>query len=425
MENSPYTPGAGTVPPVLAGRDAMLHRLALGLNDAAVVGRIRAQDLLLLGPRGVGKTVALTTYGRRAAAGGFEVVGLQAVSGQGGLVESLLQWADRRAAEHSGPWRRARASFDRIASVSLGAAGVSVGVVTREEHRPVTVGAHTLAAALADLAGQVRRDAPQGGVLLTLDEVQVAAAGDLALLAAALHRLNVDHPQAPVVFAGTGLPHTLEVLRVAGVTHPDRLFNLEALPVALAEADAVYAVVEPGRRLGVNWHPDAAAAVVRASGAYPAHLQQLAHVVWTAATGPHLVTAADVRRAMPHFEADLARRTLGPRFDRMADRQLEYLAALAVHGGRASTAVLAATLRRTPQELSWIRQELLREGDIHAPHRGRVEMTMPIAAPYLLTRYEQARGDADTPLLSLAELRRNAAAVPPRPLPGPAGGAAD
>lgn len=110
----------------------------------------------------------------------------------------------------------------------------------------------TLAAALDRLASEVRKDAPNGGLLITVDEVQVASAADLALLAATLQRLNVDYPRSAVVFAGTGLPHTPEVLRAAGVTHPDRLFLLEQLSVTLPTADATYAIVEPARRAGVS-----------------------------------------------------------------------------------------------------------------------------------------------------------------------------
>jgi hypothetical protein len=33
MESTVYTPGAGTLPPVPAGRDALLRTLLLGLND--------------------------------------------------------------------------------------------------------------------------------------------------------------------------------------------------------------------------------------------------------------------------------------------------------------------------------------------------------------------------------------------------------
>ena len=410
MQGSPYTPGAGTLPPILAGRDPELRAFANTLNDVGAVGRIRAQDVLLLGPRGVGKTVTLTAYGQLAARTGFEVINLQAVAGSAGLVDSLLQWAAQRQAEHSGPWARTKAAFDRIAQVNVGAAGITAGLTKKPDKVQVTVGPHTLATALADLADEVRKDESAGGVLITVDEVQVAAPADLTLLAAMLHRLNVDHRQAPVLFAGTGLPHTAQVLSSAGVTHPDRLFRVDALPVALTPADATYAIAEPARLVGVNWHPDALAALVEATGGYPAHLQQFAHTIWLHAVGPHLITVEDVRRALPVVENDLARRTLGPRFDRMTDRQLEYLTALAALGGRAGSATLAATLGRDIQELSWIRDDLIKEGDIYAPQRGQIAMTVPILAPYLISRYEQARENAEVAMLSLTELQTNAAA---------------
>ena len=423
MDPSIYSPGAGTLPPVLAGRDDLLRDLDAALADVASSGRARAQDVILAGPRGIGKTVTLTVFGRAAAAAGFEVVNLQAVAGRAGLVGSLLQEAASRAAEQSGPWTRARRALDRVASVSLGVAGVSAGVSTHPApgHGPDGAGAvspGTLAEALASLATEVRRDAPNGGLLVTVDELQVASHGDLALLAATLHRLNVDHPEASVMFAGTGLPHVPEVLRTAGVTHPDRLFLVEHLSVTLAERDAVYAIVEPARRVGVLWQPEAAARIVRASNGYPAHLQQFAHTVWTTATGPHVITVDDVARALPRVERDLDRRTLGPRWERMSDRQMEYVAALSLHGGRATTRALAGTLGRTASELSWIRQDLIDEGDVYSPQRGHLALAVPVFAPFVLAHYEEARQDAETELLPLASLRERAtAAAAPRPLP--------
>jgi hypothetical protein len=56
--SSPYTPGAGTLPPVVAGRNRLLHRLMVRLNDVATTGRTRTQDVVLVGPRGIGSPVA-------------------------------------------------------------------------------------------------------------------------------------------------------------------------------------------------------------------------------------------------------------------------------------------------------------------------------------------------------------------------------
>lgn len=103
MRDSVHTPGAGHSPRVLAGRDDLLRDWQLMLNDADSRGRVRAQDIVLVGPRGVGKTATLSAFGALAKTQGFEVVNLKAVVGQAGLVESLLQRARRRS-----PPRRAR-----------------------------------------------------------------------------------------------------------------------------------------------------------------------------------------------------------------------------------------------------------------------------------------------------------------------------
>ena len=396
---------------MLAGRDALLQRVSLLLNEVATAGRLRAQDLILVGPRGVGKTVTLTAFGQIATSHGFEVVNLQAVAGRAGLVESLLQRAASRRAANAGAWTRAKAAFDRIASVNVGVAGVNAGLST---HPPAGASSRldpgTLAEALVALADEVRRDNSLGGLLITVDEIQVGSGADLALLAATLHRLNVDYPRAAVMFAGTGLPHTPTALRQAGVTHPDRLFLLEALPVALAPTDAAFAVVEPARQAGVGWHPDAVDAVVVASNGYPAHLQLFAHATWEAAPGP-TIESPDAQRALHVAHAEISRRTLGPRWDTMPDRQMEYMAALALQGGRATSNSIARSLNRTLSELSSLRDDLIREGDIYSPQRGYVALTMPAFSSFILARYDEARALSETAMLSLAEMQQNLAAA--------------
>lgn len=408
MESSVFTPGAGHQPPFMAGRDQLLRDWRLGLAGTAAQGRLRARDVLLVGPRGVGKTALLGAFASIARESGFEVVNLQATAGRAGLVEGLLQRAADRQAQGSGAWSRARRSFDRVESVSLGALGVSVDVGRTVAGGPRHVDAGTLAQALVTLAEEVRAEAPGGGVLITVDELQVASGEDLVLLAAMLHRLNVDHSQAAVLFAGTGLPHTPSVLTEAGVTHSDRLFLLENIPVTLSRDDAMLAILEPARQAGVVWESQAAEAVVQASGGYPAHLQLFAHNAWQASPASSTISLQSAEQGLAQTVLEIERRTLGPRWDRLTDRQMEYLAALTVLGGTSGSGRLAAALGRTSSELSWIRDQLLKDGDIYAPRRGTVALTVPLFAPYVLSRYEHDRLEAELPLLDVAQMRRNA-----------------
>src|SRR5262249_22176021 len=69
-------PGAGTPPPELAGRDAIIERAAIALD------RIRearaARSFILYGLRGVGKTVLLNRISLDAQARGLMAVSLEA-----------------------------------------------------------------------------------------------------------------------------------------------------------------------------------------------------------------------------------------------------------------------------------------------------------------------------------------------------------
>jgi len=411
MDPSPYTPGAGHKPPVLAGRTDLLQIWRMALNDVPAGGRVRAPDIILTGPRGVGKTATVTTFAELST--DFEVVNLQAASGNAGLIDSLLNEARSRIEAGSGPWQRAKRAFERVGGVSLTVAGVGAGVTTRPRDPRHTASAGELARALAALADEVRRDSENAGVLITLDEMQVAAGPDLALLAAALQRLNVDHRDATVLFAGTGLPHTPEVLREAGVTHPDRLFDVHTVPLLLEPDDARFAIVEPARVLDVTWQPDAADLIVAASNGYPAHLQVFAHHTWLAAGGPKHITLRDAQTALVSAAAEIERRTFAPRFERLTGRQLEFLTAVAVHGGRASTAAVAATLGKTQKASSAAREALVTEGDVYVPRRGELALTVPLFGPYLLAHYEDARERASARLMTLDTMRASLAEAEP------------
>jgi hypothetical protein len=352
--------------------------------------------------------VTLTVFHSIGNDFGFDTISLQAVANRGSLVEALLYRADQRIRDGAGPWQRTRQALERLGAVNLGAAGFAVGVSVNPKAAQPLPDASVFALALAELATAIHQENKQGGLLVTIDELQVADGADLALLAATLQRLNVDHPAAPVAFAATGLPNTAEALRLAGVTHPDRLFDIRPLPIELDEPDARYAIAEPARQRAVIWQDDALDRVLEESQGYPAHLQLLADQVWAAAPGPDTIRVDDARAGVTAGLAEIERRTLDPRWTRASDRQRELLAAIAVNNGHGSVQLLRRTLGRDQAEWSWVRDDLINEGDIFSPRRGELTLTIPSFAAYILKSYESSREDATTSILSLAELRQNA-----------------
>lgn len=77
---NPYAPGAGTPPPELAGRDALLETVRVATS------RIRAgrpaKSVLLIGLRGVGKTVLLDRMRNEAEAADMQTLRIEAPEGR-------------------------------------------------------------------------------------------------------------------------------------------------------------------------------------------------------------------------------------------------------------------------------------------------------------------------------------------------------
>jgi AAA ATPase domain len=412
MLDSPYTPGAGHTPPILAGRELLESEWRQMLSDIGGSGRTHARDIILCGPRGVGKTVLLSSFQQLAEDQGYDTIQLQMVSAGAGLIGGILAHAKH---QHKPAWQHARAAAERLTSINATSAGFGTGVAVNDSTRQTPVDPGSLAQAIATLAHEIRAEAPGCGLLISLDELQVSRAGDLALLAAALEHLNVEYPDSSVAFAASALPNINDALREAGVTHADGLFEIQAIPVELARAAARFAIVEPARQRGVIWSELGAGKLLAATHGYPAHLQLFADETWKLAAGPREITVEDAERGVARAEQLVETRTLDPRWQRAADRQVQLLAALAVVSTTktdtdyATTAEISHVLGRTPQEWSETRIELINESDIYAPSRGRLAFTVPTYSRYVLRHYEARRAEARlrlTPLSVMSQRMR-------------------
>lgn len=411
MEHSPYAPGAGHMPPALVGRDEEIARWQVTLNEVRSRGRTRARDTILVGPRGVGKTVLLSRFVDEARLAGYESIDLQASRGGTSLVEYAVREIGRRAEGGETAFQRAAKQLGGVGVQALGF-GVNVSRRTQVNVHNTEPAATPmdLARALGDLARAIRDERGRGGVLLTVDELQVASPDDLAGLAATLGRVNVDYPDAPLLFAATGLLATRDALIASGVTHPERLFTIRPIPAALADTETAQALIEPATPLGVSWEPEAIEYVIRLTHGYPAHVQLLADTIWQVAEGP-IIGLDDAEDGGREFAQDVAVSTLGPAWDRLPDRQREYLAALSALGGQATSREVAEVLGREPSSLTRVREALILGSHIYAPRQGRVAMTMPMLAPFVREVYEDAAAEAELDLVPLAVLDERASAL--------------
>ena len=72
---NPYAPGAGTLPPQLSGRDDIIEQVSIELDRCK--SGLAYRSFLMVGLRGVGKTVLLNQLSINAEADGFAVVSIE------------------------------------------------------------------------------------------------------------------------------------------------------------------------------------------------------------------------------------------------------------------------------------------------------------------------------------------------------------
>ncbi len=360
---NPYAPGAGTPPPALVGRDAVIERADVALRRLAI-GRA-SQHLLLTGLRGVGKTVLLGKLAAIAEHVGFRVIRIEAVGGDDTL-RSFLRLARRSVDDLVGGPAAVRA-LRAIDSVSLTVAGTGF-TIDRAERRPDR---EALADVVVDLAAVAAEH--DLGVMVAIDEAHMVGDHDLRRLLAGVHRCGQD--ALPMFCVLAGLPNLVgDVARVA--TYAERMFTVSDLG-PLTPDQVRTAVAEPASEIGVDWSAGAIDEIVDRSDGFPFFVQTWAYHTWNAATDEP-ISAADVERAAPAAGQTLDAAFFAARIARIPSSEVAYVRALASLGpGPHRSGEVADAAGKSTSSVAAFRDRLIGEGVIFAPRYGWVEFAIP------------------------------------------------
>ena len=374
-KTNPYAPGAGTQPPELAGRSEILTAAEVAL--ARILAGRAARGQMLLGLRGVGKTVLLNRIRNIAKAEGFKTVLIEAAAERplaSLLVHPLGQIlreldTGERVRGHAKAALRTLRSFASTFKVTVG--GVEVGVEAEASRA-----SGNLETDLPDLLTDVATAAQAGGtgVALLIDEVQYLKAEDLTALITALHRITQEG--LPLIFFGGGLPQ-LAAMAGEAKSYAERLLSYPAIG-PLAEDAAARAIREPAARLGVEFTSDALAAILQLTRGYPYFLQEWGFHTWHAArTSP--VTLADVARATADTQHALDEGFFKVRLDRCTEAEKIYLRAMAELGdGTHTTTKIASVIGKDSGRVATSRARLIKKGMIYSPRYGLAAFTVPL-----------------------------------------------
>lgn len=376
--SNPFSPGAGTPPPELAGRDELREqvRIAIERNRRG----LSTKSMLVVGLRGVGKTVLLDRMRDDAEAGGIQTLRIEAPEGRSlpALLAPQLRVALLRLSRHEKAKALARRALSGLAgfaqALKVKFKDIEVGFDYAPE--PGLADNGDLEHDLQELFEVVGLAAQQAGTALVLfiDELQYVEESQLASLITALHR--TAQRKLPVMLVGAGLPQLRGRMGKAK-SYAERLFDFpEVGPLEIASARL--AISKPIEENGASIDRSALELLLRETQCYPYFLQEWGKHAWdTADKSP--ITKRDVQVASRSAIAALDGSFFRVRFDRLTPVEKKYLRAMAELGpGPHRSGDIAGELDRKVTALAPVRNQLIAKGMIWSPSHGDTAFTVPL-----------------------------------------------
>ncbi len=375
---NPYAPGAGTPPPELAGRDELLKQVAFALERIRIGNP--SKSMVMVGLRGVGKTVLLDRIRQNAENAGICTVRVEAPERRSlpamlapQLRQALIGLSRLESAkDYAMRAMRGLAGFAKALKVKY--QDLEVGIDLQPE--PGLADNGDLISDLQTLLGLVGDAAQQAKTALCIfiDEIHYVEEDELAALITALH--YCAQRKLPVVLVGAGLPQ-LRGKTGKAKSYAERLFDLSEIGPLTAQA-AEQALCRPAKLLRVDIDKAAVDRVIELTQGYPYFLQEWGKQMWeVAARSP--ITLDDVHQASELVIAALDASFFRVRFDRLTPKEKQYLRAMAESGpGPHRSGDIAQILDREVTALGPVRNQLINKGMIWSPSHGDNAFTVPL-----------------------------------------------
>ena len=383
---NPFSPGAGSPPPELVGRNSALEQARILLGR--IIHKKPEKSMLLTGLRGVGKTVLLNQIELLARENNYRTIFIEAHENKqlGPLIvpylRTLLFDLDRMV-NFSEKVKRGLAvlrSFVSALKLTATVDDITYGLGIEPERGSADSG--DLEIDLPNLfvaVGEAALDR-KCAIAILIDEIQYLNQKELGALIVAMHK--IQQRQLPVLLLGAGLP-ILPGLAGDAKSYAERLFNFPDIG-ALSKNDAFLALQEPTRAAGVIFHLDALEEIFRLTKGYPYFLQEWGYQTWNVAkSSPILLQTVReaTRTVIPRLDSNFFR----VRFDRLTPSEKNFLRAMAQLGPDPHRLGDIATLLNIKvTSLSPTRAKLMKKGMIYSPSYGDLAFTVPLFDEFMM-----------------------------------------
>lgn len=378
---NPFSPGAGSRPPELAGREDIIANAEIGLKR--VIRGKSAQSQIFLGLRGTGKTVLLNEVMEIGEREGYLTAFIEAPENK--PLTEMLYPAMRQVLRKLSASEQAKYLVNQGLQALRGFASAfkishgdfEIGM----DAAPGVADSGNLEIDLGDMfeaIGRAAKAADKGWVLL-IDEVQYLKEDELAAVIVAVHKVNQRN--LPImVFAG-GLP---QIAKLSGdaKSYSERLFIYPKID-ALDQDAARAAIQKPLETEGVKIAQGAISKIYSMTSGYPFFLQEWGHHAWNSADRSP-IDLKDVEVATVKALARLDEGFFRVRFDRLTNAEVDYVEAMASLGsGPYRVNDVAKILHKSPNALGPRRASIIAKGMIYSPSYGEIDFTVPLFDDFL------------------------------------------
>ncbi len=381
---NPFSPGAGSPPPELVGRDLDLEQANI------LLGRIKLKrsekSMLLTGLRGVGKTVLLKQMEHLAKESGYRTIFIEAMENTSlaalliPCLRNLLYDLNRIAGAGEKVRRGLAVLRSFISSVKLTVRDITIGIDIEPEEGSADSG--NLEIDLPNLFKAIGEAAEerQSAVALLIDEIQYFNKKELGALIVAMHKMQ--QCQLPIVLIGAGLP-TLPGRAGEAKSYSERLFNFPDI-AALSPQEAAIALEGPARSWGVIFEAAALTEVYRLTKGYPYFLQEWGYQAWNIASSSP-ITLEVIQNATAAVIPRLDKNFFRVRFDRLTPTEKNFLRAMAELGaGPHRIGDIADVMKMKATSISPTRADLIKKGMIYSPSYGEIAFTVPLFDAFMM-----------------------------------------
>lgn len=371
---NPFKATLGATPPLLVGRADTIEDFGFALDDG--VGA-HERISLVVGPRGIGKTVLLNAFEDAALERGWLVISETATAG---FVDRIRNQAMRILANNR----------KQLSGLNLSILGIGAGASW--DTAQIDKAAYTLRDALKDLLAykqtlDKKANQATSGLLITVDEMHHQRSSEVTEFGATIQHLVRENEEIAVAMAGILsairplLASTVEGRQTANpVTFLRRANRIELGRVS--DSDVRDALRTPVENAGMQWKEDALDAAVVACQGYPFMIQLVGQSAVRKCSGK-VITHEAAKEGI-----SLARRKLGqlvhePALADLSDIDRTILVHMSQSDGPSKTAEVAEKMKRSASYVGNYRRRLIDAEMIVEVRRGVVDFALPYLRDYL------------------------------------------